>query len=239
MTIIMAHRGSSGTHPENTLAAIKAAVNAGADSIEIDVQLTKDNVPIVMHDKNVNRMTNGKGLIHDFTYKEIKKLKIKQSRWKDLLTPMRIPSFQEVLTLLKENELLLNIELKTDEFDYPGIEEIVLELCKKNKGHLNFVFSSFNSETLKRVREQDKDAALALIMKRDFKSLIELRKTIDLEAVHPSKHVLGNKELGDMKVRYWTVNSPSEIKKYILAGAEGIITDYPQRAIKIRSELFK
>lgn len=236
MTMIMAHRGSSGTHPENTLAAIKEAVKAGADSIEIDVQLTKDNIPIVMHDKDVNRMTNGKGLIRSYTYEEIKKLHIKRFGWRAML-PMKIPSFQEVLDALKETPILLNIELKTDEFDYPGIEKIVLDLCNAQDGKTKFLFSSFNPETLKRVRALDPVADLALITGRDLKTLAEIQQSIEIQAIHPDKRTLGDPLLAGLKVRYWTVNKEADIRKFLLSGADGIITDYPARAKEIQAKL--
>lgn len=236
MTMIMAHRGSSGTHPENTLAAIKEAVKAGADSIEIDVQLTQDNIPIVMHDKDVNRMTNGKGLIRSFTYEEIKKLHIKRSGWRAVL-PMKIPSFQEVLDALKETPILLNIELKTDEFDYPGIEKIVLDLCNAQGGKTKFLFSSFNPETLKRVRALDPVADLALITGRDLKTLAEIQQSMEIQAIHPDKRTLGDPLLAGLKVRYWTVNKEADIRKFLLSGADGIITDYPARAKEVQTKL--
>ncbi len=74
MLQIYAHRGSSGTHPENTLPAFAEAVRVGADGIELDVHLSKDGYLIVMHDEEVDRTTNGKGLIREKTLEELKKL---------------------------------------------------------------------------------------------------------------------------------------------------------------------
>ncbi|EUJ36413.1 glycerophosphoryl diester phosphodiesterase [Listeria weihenstephanensis FSL R9-0317] len=84
MTEIFAHRGSSGAHPENTLPAFLAAVESGADGIELDVQLTKDGIPIVIHDDKVNRTTNGSGVVRELTLREIKKLDAHQGHKKNV-----------------------------------------------------------------------------------------------------------------------------------------------------------
>ncbi|MFQ7237389.1 MAG: glycerophosphodiester phosphodiesterase family protein, partial [Enterococcus hulanensis] len=74
MTVIIAHRGSAGTHPENTLPAFMEAVRTGADGIELDVHLTADQQLVVIHDESVDRTTDGKGLIRELTLEEIKEL---------------------------------------------------------------------------------------------------------------------------------------------------------------------
>jgi len=74
MSLIFAHRGASGTHPENTMLSFYEAERVKADGIELDVQLTKDGEVVIIHDETVDRTTDGKGKVKDFTLSEIKKL---------------------------------------------------------------------------------------------------------------------------------------------------------------------
>lgn len=107
---ICAHRGASDTHPENTLAAFREAIRLGAHMIEFDVALTKDGHLVLMHDSTLNRTTNGKGPVADFTLAELKKLDAgswKNSRFKG----ERIPTLNEALAIMPEN-MWLNVHLK-------------------------------------------------------------------------------------------------------------------------------
>ncbi|MCE5344663.1 MAG: hypothetical protein LLG13_00055 [Bacteroidales bacterium] len=107
---LCAHRGASRTHPENTIPAFRAAINAGVQMIEFDVFMTKDNKMVVIHDGTVDRTTNGKGKVSDFTLEEIKKLDA--GSWKaPEFAGERIPTIQEVLDVMPYN-IWLNIHIK-------------------------------------------------------------------------------------------------------------------------------
>jgi len=107
---ICAHRGAMETHPENTISAFKEAIRLGAHMIEFDVRMTKDGKLVIMHDKSVNRTTNGSGLVSDLTYDEIKKLDA--GRWKsEMFKGERIPTLKETLQVMPHN-IWLNIHLK-------------------------------------------------------------------------------------------------------------------------------
>ena len=122
MTKIFAHRGSKGTHPENTLASFKEAVRVGSDGIELDVHLTKDGHLVVIHDETVDRTTNGTGEIRNLTLAEIKAMDA--GGWfHNKYAGEKIPTLEEVLLLLTELGFngQLNIELKTDVIQYKGL----------------------------------------------------------------------------------------------------------------------
>ena len=104
--MIIGHRGSPLEAPENTVSSVKKAVEAGADAVEIDVQKTKDNNIVVIHDENVDRTTDGKGFVKNLTLKEIKKLKIKNSN-------ERMPLLQEIIDAAKGKAKLI-IEIVSD-----------------------------------------------------------------------------------------------------------------------------
>ena len=101
MTKIFAHRGSKGTHPENTLTSFKEAVRVGSDGIELDVHLTKDGHLVVIHDETVDRTTNGTGEIRNLTLAKIKAMDA-GSWFHNTYAGEKIPTLEEVLLLLKE-----------------------------------------------------------------------------------------------------------------------------------------
>ncbi|MDK4490420.1 glycerophosphodiester phosphodiesterase, partial [Fusobacterium necrophorum] len=107
---VFAHRGASGYAPENTLAAIKKAIEQGADGIEIDIQFTKDCKIVVFHDWKINRTSNGKGYVYDLNFEELRALEI-GSWYGDEYRKEKIPTLEEILELIPEN-MMLNIEIK-------------------------------------------------------------------------------------------------------------------------------
>src|SRR5690625_7911098 len=125
MSLIFAHRGSAGTHPENTMAAYIEAEKVGAEGLEIDVHLTKDDQLAVIHDNTVNRTTNGSGMVRDYTLAELKKLDA-GSWFSPRFQQERIPTLQEVLEFIQNNKMILNIELKYATLDYVDFEEKVI-----------------------------------------------------------------------------------------------------------------
>ena len=118
---IFAHRGASGYAPENTLEAFALAQQQGADGIELDVQLSKDGVPVVFHDESLKRVSGHAGMIKDFTLEELKRIPV--SNGFAQYPEARIPTLEEALNLVKPGSMEINIELKTGIFWYPEIEE--------------------------------------------------------------------------------------------------------------------
>ena len=107
-----AHRGFSGKYPENTMLAFQKAYEAGADGIELDVQLTKDGQVVVIHDEKVDRTTNGTGLVRDYTLEELRKLDASYIYTGEMgFNP--IPTFEEYCAWVAGTDLVTNIELKT------------------------------------------------------------------------------------------------------------------------------
>jgi hypothetical protein len=117
--LIIAHRGASAYAPENTLAAFKKAIDLGADGIELDVHLSKDGEVVVIHDRTIDRTSNGKGQVAEMSLKELKALDF-GSWFSDEYQKESIPLLREVLELLKDWNGLLNIELKQNGLErYP------------------------------------------------------------------------------------------------------------------------
>ncbi|WP_290369680.1 glycerophosphodiester phosphodiesterase family protein, partial [Peribacillus simplex] len=143
MTLIFAHRGSAGTHPENTMSAFKEAARVGADGIETDVQLSKDGEVVIIHDEKLDRTTNASGYVKDRTLMELKTLNASATH-KGKLGKEKIPTLEELFIWLYDNQLFCNIELKNTLFLYPGLEEKVIRLIRTYEMEERVILSSFN-----------------------------------------------------------------------------------------------
>ena len=160
---IWAHRGCSQMYPENTITAFqKAAQIDGLTGIELDIQMTKDNEIVVIHDQRVDRTTGGIGYVKDFTYLQIRQLDIESvGSQKE-----KIPSFVEVLDLLQEDMktgLLLNIELKNSIIPYEKMEDRMLRIIAARNLQGQVVYSTFYTKSLKKIRDLETKAAIGVL----------------------------------------------------------------------------
>lgn len=236
MTLVFAHRGSKGTHPENTLAAFKEAIRVNVDGIELDIQLTKDKELVVIHDGDVNRTTDKEGLVQEFTLLEIKELDA--GSWFDVqFKDEKIPTFAEVLELLVATKYagFLNIEIKTDEYDYDGIEGKIYQCLHSYDLSCNIIFSSFNMETMERMIKIDSKYPKSVIVKKSEKKINFAKTMTEIEAIHPSINwVKENKEIIpnlDLKIRPWTANSEDDMALCFDLKLAGFHTDFPEKAM--------
>ena len=126
---VFAHRGYSGKYPENTMLAFREAEKVGADGIELDVQLTKDGQIVIIHDETLNRTTNGKGYVKDYTLAELKALDASVIKGTEF-SPQRIPTLEEYCDWVKGTGLVTNVELKSSIVYYPELEEKTAEMIK-------------------------------------------------------------------------------------------------------------
>lgn len=160
---IWAHRGCSQNYPENTLTSFeKAALLDIVEGVELDIQLTKDGEIVVIHDERVDRTTDGFGFVRDFSLKELKNLAI----WTRTDKIEHIPTMEEVLDLLSpklKEGFLINIELKTSVYPYPGIEEKIMNLISKKGFEDNIIYSSFSALSLKNMYECNPNANLGML----------------------------------------------------------------------------
>jgi glycerophosphoryl diester phosphodiesterase len=122
MIINYAHRGASGNYPENTMLSFQKALELGASGIETDVQMTSDGKLVLIHDERVDRTTDGVGFVKDYTYSELNKLDAGSWLSSDYANE-KIPNFEGFLEFIKNTKLLLNLEIKSNIIQYPGIEK--------------------------------------------------------------------------------------------------------------------
>lgn len=231
-TLIYAHRGASSLAPENTMPAFRLARTYGADGIELDIQLSKDGVPVVIHDATLKRTTNGFGFVKDFTVSELKLLDA--GNWfSSKFEQTRIPTLQEVLDWMKDTDMKLNIELKNTKVPYPSLEEKAYELIKAYQMESRTVFSSFNHESLKTMLKIDSSLDVAPLSSKKIDQPWNYALALGTKSIHLKFTLISQKlvkkchEHG-ITVRTYTVNRPGTIKKCFRYQVDGIMTDVPQ-----------
>ncbi len=235
--LIWAHRGASGYAPENTLPAFKMAADMGADGVELDVQLTKDDVIVVCHDERIDRTSNGAGRIQDYTLEELKKYDFCNGN--KAFEGTTIPTMEEVFDLLDSTGLTINIELKTGEIFYPQLEEKIVELTKKKGWMDRVIFSSFNHYSIIRIKEIAPEAKTGFLYADGTLNMPGYAAENGVDALHPAFYNLqypdymADCNLFDIDVNVWTVNSEADLLKCKEMGVNAVITNYPEKAKKL------
>lgn len=241
-TDIIAHRGASKYAPENTMPAFQLANEMNADGIETDVHLTKDKIPVVIHDENVKRTTNGYGYVRDLTFSQLKELDA-GSWFSDEFAGVKILSLEELIVWIRSTSLSLNIEMKNNKYNYKDLESVVYEMIIQYELTDRTTFSTFNPNSVKQMASMKFNVDIALLTSKKKNNLIAYAKELGANAVHINQRLL-NKSIvkeaheNDMLIRVYTVNKPSSIKRAKKYLCDGIITDVPDIA-KQYSGIFK
>lgn len=239
--LVIAHRGASGHRPENTLSAFQLALEWESDGIELDVHMSKDGHLIVCHDETVNRTTNGTGLIKDLTLKEIKELDAGGWFHSDFSNE-RIPTLEEVLKVIRNKDLLLNIELKSGPILYEGIEKEVIRQLKAFGLQEQAILSSFNHYSLLEIKRIDKNMKAAILYMEAMVDPWVYAEYIGVEGLHPYfpgviPPVVADCLRNGLMINPFTVNDEQHLKQLFAMGVTGVITNYPDRAKKMIREL--
>lgn len=238
--INFAHRGASGDYPENTLLAFKEGIKAGANGLELDVHKTKDGKLVVIHDEDVERTFQARGLVKDLTLDELRALTCRKQLFKDS-KECCVPTLEEVLELVKKHPVTLNIELKTDVIPYNRIEEDVIRLIKAYQVQNQVLISSFNPKSVKLCKQIDPQIKVGFLYYQPIDQVIQYAKSLQADAIHPdlklvSEALIKEAHENQLEVNIYTVNSPIYMRKLIAAGADGIFTDYPALLNEIMEE---
>lgn len=229
-----AHRGWSSQAPENTMAAFRLAIaDPDIKWIELDVQLSKDNVPVVIHDYTLRRTTNGKGNVKDKTAAELAALDA--GNWfSQKYQGETIPTLEQVLREAV-GHCKLNIELKNDGIRYPMIEEKVFELLQAYDAVGEVVITSFHEGTLHRMRKLSNEIQTGLIIDSWRNSLprelIELGSTfLSIGYSRLNKDRIAMLKEAGIQIMAWTINDTKTIRKVAAMDNEIMIcTNYPDR----------
>ncbi|WP_207436160.1 glycerophosphodiester phosphodiesterase [Sabulibacter ruber] len=239
---VIAHRGASGIAPENTLPAIKKALETSADFIEIDVHQSKDGQVVVIHDPTVDRTTNGTGRVADLTLAELKKLDA-GIKFDSSFTDVRIPTLAQVLRTVKGKKKLL-IELKKGEEEYyQGLEENTIKVIRENRAQDWCVLQSFYDPVLERIWQADfvipthklmvgKIPFLPIYIDHELKfgnlDRYSEATAINIHRYFASKALIKKLHGQGFKTFIWTEDKPQNIQSLFDLGADGVMTNHPE-----------
>lgn len=235
-----AHRGFSGKYPENTLLAFKKAIEFHADGIELDVQLTEDDEIVIIHDESIDRTTNGKGLVKDYTYEELKKFDASYI-YTGKFGFNKIPTLKEYFTLIKNTNIITNIELKTSIFQYNGIEEKVYNLIKEFNFEDRVIISSFNHYSILKMKTLAPHIKCGFLTESWIINPGQYLKDNHIECYHPHFAILTHdmvKHLKkfDIEINTWTVNKEEDIRDLISKKVDILIGNFPDLINHILNE---
>ena len=222
MIKVYGHRGNSSQFKENTIESFESAFKLGAHGVELDVQLSLDGEIVVIHDENIKRTTSVDAEVKSLTYSELKKY--------------NIPLLRDVIVLAQNYNAEINIELKTNRYDYAGIEKKVYDLIAELDYFNKIIISSFNKQSIINMFEIDNKVKCALIYGRDFEYLTALNG-IKLYAVHPeastmSKDIINKLKDDDCVVNLWISAELREFAEFVIdLCPNGIITNFPEQYI--------
>lgn len=213
--ILIGHKGAKGHAQENTLASFQKAIELGVDMIELDVYCSSDNIPMVIHDKSIDRTTSGHGLVVEHTAAALQQF--------------GIPTLREVFDLV-QTQCEVNIEIKNFETVDSVLHLLDTFLFPKDK----LLISSFDWNALQEIRFHDDSIRIGVLTETDLKLALAFAKFIKAYAIHPQYKLL-TKEITrqwqdqNFKVFPWTVNEPEAIIFVKSLQVDGIITDFPDR----------
>src|SRR3954463_5173428 len=217
MTLIYAHRGASAIHPENTLRAFRHALAIGVDGIELDVHATVDGIPVVIHDRDIGRTTDGDGYVDQIALARLETFDAGQGE--------RVPTLAEVLALVGD-AAHLDIEIKGSD-----VEQAVLDVLAQHPT-VRWAISSFAWDTLRTLRRLDPVAELWPLAERASDDLIAVATELTSPAValytraYAAENAAKLRDAG-LRVMVWTVNDPMEARRVADLGAFALCTDDP------------
>ena len=228
MIKVLGHRGAPALEPENTLRSFKKAIELGVDQIELDVHFSKEGELMVIHDEKLNRTTNGKGFVKDFTLAELKKL--------DAGKGEEIPTLQEVIKLVRDKDVFLQVELKE-----LNMGKHVLDLIQKNNFEEKVMIISFLHKELRKIKELNSRIKTGILIGRRFIDPLKRLREVKADAASMrhtlvSKRLVGKLHQNNVELTVWVVNELKDVRRMVDLGVDIIGTDKPDLVI---SELKK
>jgi len=235
--IRIGHRGAAGYCPENTFASFHKALDLGVDFLEMDVQMTKDGELVVIHDSTVNRTTNGKGKVKDFTLKEIQSLDA--GSWFDpQFGGEKVPSLGDFLDEFSSKTGIL-LEIKNPSL-YPGIEEkIANELLKRGLTRSEgkqVIVQSFDQDSLKKFHQLVPAIQIGVLLKRfsgkglsnqELDSFSSYAAFVNPKITMVNRRLISKIHKHGFKTFIWTIRNRKEVQLLRHFHVEGIISDFP------------
>ena len=238
--LVIGHRGAAGLAPEHTRPSFERALAHGVDMIELDVQLTRDEQLVVMHDRELNRTTSATGPVRERTLAELRQLDT--GGWfGEAFRGERVLTLTEVFELLA-GRAALNVEIKSPEPDWKRTAD---ELATVLSGErlTKTIVSSFEMGALAAVRERLSQVQIGVLWHQlDLEPAWEWAARLRASAFHPHAPLVTDEVVRvahdlDLCVNTWTVNDEVDMERLAALGVDGIISDFPDRLQKVRQRL--
>ncbi len=227
--LVIAHAGCAGHAPENTLRAIRCALSLGAEAVEVDVRFTADGVPVLMHDETVDRTTNGRGPVASLSWQEVRAL--------DAGGGERVPSLEEAGRALAGHALLV-VEVKA-----PGGEEAVAQAIEATVGLEGAQVWSFWPQVLAAMARVAPGLPRVLLVPLQAAATwpqpLEVARRVGAMGVSVEHEALDQGRVEEvrragLRLYTWTVDHEAHLARVLLLGVDGIVSNYPERALAVR-----
>jgi len=256
--LVIAHQGGDGIWPGDTLYAFEKAVETGADVLEMDAHITRDDYIVLMHDEEVDRTTDGTGLIEEMTLDELRQLDAayKWSNDDGKTFPYRgqriqVPTLDELFQTFPQMRYVIEIKLTQNPIDKP-----LCNLIRKHDMQDKVMVASFHDEAMQNFRETCPEVATSA-SRTEVRNFVLLGKVFlsgfiapQYQSIQPpydpkesmnipimTERFIREAHAKNIKVEPWTVDDPELMKQYIQWGVDGIITDRPDLMIEVLKEL--
>ncbi|MGX7418726.1 glycerophosphodiester phosphodiesterase family protein [Carnobacterium gallinarum] len=217
---VIAHRGFQKNTVENTLESLQTAIQFKPAYVEVDIQQTKDNYFVVIHDTSLRRLAHKKNKIRQLTLAELKKIKLKQNN-----VTGYIPTLEEVISLAKSQGQPLLLDIKTSSSDSMDMPQDLITLLEKYQVTSDYLIQSQDDHFLNRLKELSPSLQVGLVIKslpsKDFRDY----QFVALRATLASDEFLAQQRTENRTVYLWTVDFPSEMDRMMKKSVMGIITD--------------
>ncbi len=245
---VVAHRGASGYAPENTLQAFLMALAMNAQHIELDVHMSRDGEIVVIHDPQVDRTSNGKGAVASLSLTQLKNLdagswfnRSHPRKARAEFTGSRIPTLQGVIDLVRATATGLYIEIKDPELYPDTFESKIVSLLKRNKLERKAVLISFNAGSVVKVKELDPTIQTGLLVSSSKMDPVSAASSIganELAIRHTllTPGIVRKARSKGLRLSVWTVNTEMAIQRMIALGVDRIMSNYPDRAMRLLRE---
>lgn len=262
--VVIAHRGGAELSPENTLIAFEKAVQLGVDILEMDVHLSADGHVMVIHDDDVKHTTNGEGLVYEMDLADLKQLDAAHA-FDDVRGyyiyrghGVRIPTLEQVFEAFPNTRMMIEMKhpeyMETDVLDSYDIERALWEIIEQFDAHDRVIVSSFSERMTNRFNAYAQESVVLAASQEEAQRFVFLHKTFLERIYHPQvdslqlpmqsgvfnlteQRLIDGAHRLNMPIYYWTINEEEDMRMLLERGVDGIITDRPDRLLRVRNEM--
>lgn len=223
-----------GHAPENTLASFELAVAMGVDMLECDVHLSRDGVPVVIHDHTLDRTTNGRGLVCEHAIEDLTRLDA--GSWHGPgFSSQRLLTLEHLLVWCRDR-VPLSIEIKNGPIFYDGIVERVVDLIRKHEMVDRSFLISFDHHAIRQAKEVEPAIAGGVLFHARLVDAAAVARAARADAILPhcsmaTSDVVAQAHAADLMVSVWTVDDETSLRHVVAAGVDAVATNYPDRIL--------